>query len=138
MDPFIVAEIESSYAGQLVQKARDPVTQKFDMQQLLIRATNSKKKVNNTRNLISIRTTKIISVRPGFSAIATTVAAADVQVVPSLASVSEILSGITPLFLNSPGFMVGVLVAISSPTCTILRGRLPALKLDAPTLASMS
>ena len=89
MDPDIVGEMESSYVGHLGQRARDSVTQTLDIQQLLIHATNAEKKVNNTRNIISSRTTKILSVIPGFADAATTVATADGQVVPSLASVAE-------------------------------------------------
>ena len=89
MDTDIVAEIESSYAGHLGQRARDQVTQNLATQQFLIHATNAEKKVNNTRNLISARTTKILSVILGFAAAATTVAAADGQVVSALAYVAE-------------------------------------------------
>ena len=55
----------------------------------MIHATNAEKKVNNTRNIISAKTTKTDSVIPGFAAVATTFSAADVQVVPALASVAE-------------------------------------------------
>ena len=89
MDPNIVAEMESSYAGHLGQRDRDPVTKTLSIQQFLIHDTNAEKKVNKTRNIISARTTNILSFIPGFTAAAVTVAAADVQVVTALASVSE-------------------------------------------------
>ena len=89
MDTKIVAEMEFSYAGHLGQRARDPVTQTLDIQQLLIHATNSEKKVNNTRNIISARTTNILSVIPGFAAAVATVSAAYGRVVPNLASNAE-------------------------------------------------
>ena len=89
MDTNIFAEMKSSYAGRLGQRTRDPVTQTLDIQQLLIHATNAENKVNNTRNLISARIIKILSVIPGFADAATTIADADGQVVPSLAFVAE-------------------------------------------------
>ena len=89
MDPEIVTEMESSYAVHLGQISCDPVTQTLAIQQLLIHATNDEKKVNNTRNLISARTTNILSIIPGFAASASTIAAAYGQVVPALASVAE-------------------------------------------------
>ena len=81
--------MESSYAGHLGQRARDPVTQSLAIQKLLIRATNSEKKVNNTRNIISARTTNILSIIPGFTEESATVAAAYGRVVPALSSVDE-------------------------------------------------
>ena len=55
----------------------------------MIHATNAEENVNNNRNLISARTTRILSVIPGFAAVDTTVAVADGQVVPELDSVAE-------------------------------------------------
>ena len=55
----------------------------------MIHTANSEKKVNKTINFISARTTNILSIIPGFNAAATTVAAADGQVVPDLASFAE-------------------------------------------------
>ena len=89
MDPDIVVKMESSYAGHLGQRARDPVNQTLDIQKLLIHSTNAEKKFNSTRNIISARTTNILSVIPGFAAAAATVTDEDGQVVPALASVAE-------------------------------------------------
>ena len=89
MDPNIVAEMESRYAGHLGQKSCDPVTKTLPIQQLLIHANNAEKKVHNNRNLISARKNKILSVIPSFDTAATTVAAAYGQVVPALAYVAE-------------------------------------------------
>ena len=89
MDPDIVAEMKSSYAGHYGQQSRDPVTKTLAIQQLLIHCTNYEKEVNNTRNIISARTTNILYVIPGFAAAVATVAAAYGRVVPDLASDAE-------------------------------------------------
>ena len=89
MDTDIVAEMESSYAGHLGQRARETVNKNLAIQKLLIHATNAEKKVNNIRNFISARKTKTLSIISGLSAASITVASEDDQVVPDLDSVSE-------------------------------------------------
>ena len=69
MDPDVKAEMELTYTGHLAARTRDPITQTRAIQAFLIAASAAERKVINTRNLISSKTTALlIATVPGYTA----------------------------------------------------------------------
>ena len=84
MDPDMKAKMESTYTGHLLARTRDPITQTCVIQTLLVAVSAAEKKVINTRNSISSKTTQLlIATVPGYTS------AVDSAMTPAHKSVAE-------------------------------------------------